>query len=82
MQKRNMATLNNAHQAKKQCNFESCEPKRFLWRWNKVEKKYVEEHQPNQFHGYNQNIGFVNRMDQNVTKYRYLNEKMLVGLAF
>ena len=48
-----MATLNSAHQAKKQCNFdsgwndsseisiafsESCEPKRFARCWNKVEK--------------------------------------------
>ena len=52
--KRNMATLNSAHKAKKQCNFdsgwlerqqcdlhssESCEPKRFVRCWNKVEKK-------------------------------------------
>ena len=44
---------------------ESCEPKRFVWCWNKVERKYVKE-QPNQFHCYNQTMGFVNRMDQNV----------------
>ena len=54
LQKRNVATLNSAHQAKKQCNFDtgwlerqqcdlhsaiskSCEPKRFVWCWNKVE---------------------------------------------
>ena len=84
--KRNMATLNSAHKAKKQCNFdsgwlerqqcdlhssESCEPKRFARCWNKVEKKKNQEQQPNQVHCYNQNMGFVNRMDQNVAKYRY-----------
>ena len=70
--------------AKKRCNFvngwlegqgsyaassESCEPKRFVRFWNKVEGKYVQE-QPNHFHCYNKNMGFVNRMDQNVAKYR------------
>ena len=34
--KRNVATLNRAHQAKK-----PCEPKRFVWCWNKVEKIYI-----------------------------------------
>ena len=61
---------------KKLCNFdlndssavyiafsESCEPKRFVWCGNKVERKYIQEQQPNQFHCYNQNMGFVNRMD-------------------
>ena len=28
-------------------------------------KKYIKEQQPNQFRCYNQNMGFVNRMDQN-----------------
>ena len=50
--------------------FESCEPKRFVLCWNKVERKYMKEQKPNQFHCYNQNMGFVNRMDQNVAKYR------------
>ena len=45
---------------------ESCEPKRYVWCWNKVERKYFQEQQPNQFHCYNQNMVFVNKMDQNV----------------
>ena len=44
------------------------EPKRFVRCWSKVERKYIQEQQPNQFHHYNQNMGFVNRMDQNVAK--------------
>ena len=35
----------------------------------KVERKYIQEQQPNQLHCYNHNWGSVNRMDQNVTKY-------------
>ena len=31
---------------------------------------YVQEQQPNLFHCYNQNMGFGNRMDQNVAKYK------------
>ena len=57
---------------------ESCEPKRFVWCWKKVEKQYTQEQQPNQFHCYNQNMGFVKRMDQNETKYWYPNEKIVV----
>ena len=49
---------------------ESCEPNRFVCCWNKIERKYIQEQQPNQFHSYNQNMGFVNRMVQNVAKYR------------
>ena len=49
---------------------ELCQPKRFVRCWNKVERKYIQEQQPNQFHFYNQNMGFVNRMEQNVTKCR------------
>ena len=48
---------------------ESCEPKRYVWCWNKVERKYFQEQQPNQFHCYNQNMVFVNKMDQNVVYY-------------
>ena len=33
---------------------------------SKLEKKYIQEQQPNRFDCYNQNLGFVNRMDQNV----------------
>ena len=80
-----MAALNGAHQAKKQCNFDngqflmtsydiasydSCEPKRFSRRCNKVERKHVQEQQPNKIHFYNQNMGFVNRMDQSVANYK------------
>ena len=49
---------------------ESCQPKRFVRCCNKIERKYIQEQQPNQFHCYNQNMGFVNRMDQNVANYR------------
>ena len=89
--KRNVVALNSAHQTEKQCNLgsgwlerqqydlhassESCEPKRFVRCCNKVEKNYIQEKQPNQFHYYSQNIGFVNRMDQNVAKCWYPNEK-------
>ena len=40
--------------------------------------KYIQEQQPYQFHCYNKNMGFVNRMDRNVAKYWYPNEEMLV----
>ena len=40
-------------------------------------KKYIYSRATtNQFHCFNQNLDFVNRMDQSVTKYWYLNEKM------
>ena len=54
---------------------ESCELKRFVPCWNIVEKKYIQEQQPNNFHFYNENMGFVNRMDKNVVKCWYPNEK-------
>ena len=44
--------------------------KRFVRCWNKVARKYIQDQQPNQFRCYNQNTGFVNRMDQNVAKYK------------
>ena len=87
--KRKVATLNSAHQAKKQCNFEngwllvyiacseSSEPKRFVRCWNKVERKHIQKQRLNQFHCYNQNMDFVNRMDQDVAKYWYPNRKMV-----
>ena len=49
---------------------ESCQLKIFVPCWNKVERKYIQEHQPNQFYCYSQNMGFVSRIDQNVVKYR------------
>ena len=36
----------------------------------KVERKYIQEQQPNKIHCCNQNVGFVNRMDQSVANYR------------
>ena len=57
---------------------ESCEPKRLVWCWKKVEIKYIQEQRPNQFQFYNYNIDFVNRMDQNVTTYLYPHEKIAV----
>ena len=48
----------------------SCEFKRFSWCWNKVNRKYIQEQLPTQFHCYNQNMGFVNRMDQSVANCR------------
>ena len=55
-----------------------CGPKKFVRCWNKVERKYIQEQQPNQFHFYNQKMDFVKRMDQNLAKYWYPNEKMAV----
>ena len=79
--KGDVATLNSAHQAKIQCDLdknnnravymapsESCELKRFVQCCNKVQRKYIQEQQPNQFHCYNQNMDFANRMDQKVAK--------------
>ena len=58
--KRNVVTLDGAHQARKQCNVnqddnragyiafsKSCKPKGFVRCWNKVEIKYIQEQQPN-----------------------------------
>ena len=50
-------------------SYESCEPKRFSRCCNKVERKYIQEPQPNQIHCYKQNVGFVNRMDQSAANY-------------
>ena len=85
--KRNVATLNSAaHIKQKRCetcvagqndsselyiaSSESCQHSRNLF-WNKVERKYIQEQQPNQFHCYNQNMGFVKRMAQNVAKRKF-----------
>ena len=45
---------------------ESCEPNRFVQCCNKVQRKYIQEQQPNQFHCYNKNMDFDNRMEQKV----------------
>ena len=58
-------------------SFGPYESKKFVQCWNKVEKK-IQEQQPNQFHFYNKNMGLVNRMDQNLAKYWYPNEKTVV----
>ena len=50
--------------------YDSCEPKRFSRCCNKVKRKHVQEQQPNKIHCYNQNMGFVNRIDQSVANYR------------
>ena len=52
--------MSSAHQAKKQFNLDSG----WLEQQQKIERKYIQEQQPNQFHCYNQNMGFVNTMDQ------------------
>ena len=64
-----VASLNN-NRAIYIASSESCEPKRFSRCWNKVERKYIQEQQPNQFQCFNQIMGFINRMDQSVTNYR------------
>ena len=51
-------------------SYESCELKWFSRCCNKVEERHIQEQQPNQIHCYIQNMGFVNRMDQNMTNYR------------
>ena len=43
-------------------------------------KKNISRTVTNQYHYYNQNMGFLNRMDQNLAKYWYPNEKMVVVL--
>ena len=48
----------------------SSKPTRNVQRWSKIERKYIQVLQPNQFHCYNQCMGYVDRMDQNVAKYR------------
>ena len=85
MTKRNMATSNSSHQPKGKCNFdqnnrravyiassESCELKTINPCWNKFERMYFQEQQPNQFYDYKQSIDFVNTVEQNVVKYRIL----------
>ena len=42
-------------------------------------KKNIQEQQPNQFHCYNQSMGFLNRIDQNLARYWHPNDKMMVA---
>ena len=51
-------------------SYEPCEPTKFSWCCNKIERKYIQEQQPNQIHCYNQKMGFVNRIDPSVASYR------------
>ena len=51
--------------------------KDFLGVGTKLKKTYSKT-TANQIHCYNQNIGFVNRMDQNVAKYWHPNKKLVV----
>ena len=61
-----VATLNSAREAKKKCNISSGW---FRTTAGNVRKNLnIQEQQSNQSHCYNQNMGFVNRMDQNVGK--------------
>ena len=46
------------------------EPKRFVRCLNKVDGKYIQEQQVNQFHCYKKNRGFFKRMDQSISKYK------------
>ena len=82
LKKGKVSTLSSGHQARKQCTFDqnnsralyiaffkSCNPKRFVRCRNKVEKKYIQEQQPSQFHCCNQNTAFVNRMGQHLVKH-------------
>ena len=61
-----VAILNSASEAKKKCNINSG--------WfrttagNVIKNLSIQEQQSNQSHCYNQNMGFVNRLDQNVAK--------------
>ena len=48
----------------------SSDPAKSIRRWSKVERKYIQVNQTNQFYCYNQNMGFVDRMYQNVAMYR------------
>ena len=81
--KRKVSTLSSVHQARKQYTFdynnsravyiafsESYKPKRLVLCRSKVERKHIKEQQTSQFHCYNQNMSFVNRMEQHLVKYR------------
>ena len=61
-----VATLNSTHEAKKKFNINNGW---FRTIAGKVRKNLnIQEQQSNQSHCYNQNMGFVNRLDQNVAK--------------
>ena len=83
LKKKNVTTLNSAeHIKQKWCvacvagknddralyiaSSEFCQPNRNLFSIG----TNLKEQQPNQFHGYNQSMSFVKRMDQNVAKHR------------
>ena len=71
----------NNNRAVNTASSKSFKPKRFTRRLNKVEGKYIQKQQLNQFHCYNKNMELVDRMDQNVAKCRidgYPNERIVV----
>ena len=72
LQKKNVVIFNSAHQAKKQCNFDSVWLEQQQVAYEHICKKVyaIQEQQLNQLQCYNQSMGFVARIDHNVTKYR------------
>ena len=51
-------------------NIDSVEPIRKTFRWSQAEKKRIDVDQPNVIQMYNMYMGGVDRMDQNINKYR------------
>ena len=55
------------------------EPKRFVWRLNKVQGTYIQEQKPNQFYCYNEKMIFLkNRSESFQIQDWYPNQKMVV----
>ena len=50
--------------------YESLIPKKSVRCWNKDGRNYTKDQKTNQFHCYNPNMDFVNRMNKNVAKYK------------
>ena len=70
LQKKNVVIFNSAHQAKKQCNFDSVWLEQQQVAYEHICKKVyaIQEQQLNQLQCYNQSMGFVARIDYNVAK--------------
>ena len=68
--KKNVVIFNSAHQAKKQCNFDSVWLEQQQVAYEHICKKVyaIQEQQLNQLQCYNQSMGFVARIDHNVAK--------------
>ena len=45
---------------------------KLVHRWNSIDRKYIQVPKPNQFHCYNQGMGLVGQIDQNVAKYHIM----------